>query len=208
MSKLPQTNFYKDIQSILEKARRKVATSVNSAMIEAYWHIGRMIVEEEQKGKAKAIYGEKLLQNLSNQLNQDFGKGFSLSNLKYFRKFYLLFPKGHAVRDQLSWTHYRLLLKVENERARTFYQSEAAAQQWSTRALERQINSFYYERTLANKNKARTFSTIFALGIISWPDRQVSVIHSPVKSFLKSKMSSMTACAWKPINSGPSWWNS
>ncbi len=153
MSKLPQTNFYQNIRAILENARKKVAISVNSAMIEAYWNVGRMIIEEEQGGKVKAVYGEKLLKNLSNQLTKDFGKGFGLSNLKYFRKFYSLFPKGHAVRDQLSWTHYRLLLKVEDKKAREFYLSEAAEEHWSTRTLERQINSFYYQRLLASQNK-------------------------------------------------------
>lgn len=153
MSKLPQTNFYQNIRAILENARKKVAVTVNSAMIEAYWNIGRMIVEEEQEGKERAIYGDKLLKNLSIQLTKDFGKGFRLSNLKYFRKFYLVFPKGHAARGQLSWTHYRLLLKVSGEKAREFYQTEATAQHWSTRTLERQINSFYYQRLLASQNK-------------------------------------------------------
>jgi len=152
MSKLPQTNFYQDIRKILESARKKVAISVNSAMIEAYWNIGRIIVEEEQKGANRAIYGDYLVPRLSEQLSKDFGKGFNKTNITLFRRFYLTFPILHALRKQLSWTHYRLLLKVTNEKARTFYQTEAAEQQWSTRTLERQINSFYYERLLASQD--------------------------------------------------------
>ncbi|MFK7982997.1 MAG: DUF1016 N-terminal domain-containing protein [Saprospiraceae bacterium] len=153
MSKLPQTDFYQSIRTILENARKKVAVSINSAMIEAYWNVGRKIVEEEQVGNAYSIYGDKLIPRLSEQLTSDFGKGFSSSNLAYFRKFYLTFPNFHAASGNLSWTHYRLLLKVKNEKARIFYQTEAAAQHWSTRTLERQINSFYYQRLLASQNK-------------------------------------------------------
>jgi len=125
MSKLPQTNFYQNIRAILENARQKVAISVNSAMIEAYWQIGRMIVEEEQNGANRAIYGDYLVPRLSEQLTKDFGKGFNKRNLFYMKQFYLAFPIVNAVRSQLSWTHYRLLTKVKNEKARVFYQTEA-----------------------------------------------------------------------------------
>lgn len=86
-------------------------------------------------------------------MTQDFGKGFTVTNLKYMRQFYLTFPNGHALRDELSWTHYRLLMRVENKNAREFYMQEAVKSQWSTRQLERQINSFFYERLLSSKNK-------------------------------------------------------
>ena len=84
---------------------------------------------------------------------QDFGKGFTVTNLKYMRQFYLTFPNGHALRDELSWTHYRLLMKVENDKVRKFYMQEAVKSQWSTRQIERQINSFFYVRLLSSKNK-------------------------------------------------------
>jgi len=122
-------------------------------MVHAYWNVGRTIVEEEQQGKKKADYGVKLIGELSVRLSKDFGKGFDERNLFYMRQFYLCFPKLNALRSELSWTHYRLLMRVENENARDFYIEECGKSNWSTRQLERQINSFYYERLLASKNK-------------------------------------------------------
>lgn len=164
-------SLYKEIKNILQEARQSAYRSVNFAMVIAYWKIGKRIVEEEQKGKSKAAYGTALLKELSAQLTADFGKGYSETNLKYFRQFYLTFSfyenghalidqsnvtvnqKSHALRGELTWTHYRLLMRVENEVARHYYMEEAIAQNWSTRALERQINSFYYERIISSKNK-------------------------------------------------------
>lgn len=88
-------------------------------------------------------------------MTQDFGKGFTVANLKNMRQFNLTFPNGYALRSELSWTHYRLLMRVENENAREFYMQEAVKSQWSTRQLERQINSFFYERLLSSKNKGK-----------------------------------------------------
>jgi predicted nuclease of restriction endonuclease-like (RecB) superfamily len=121
-------------------------------MVDAYWSIGKAIVDE-QGGNEKAEYGDRLIVNLSKRLTEEFGKGFTATNLKYMRQFYLAFPIGHAVSDQLSWTHYRQLLKVQNETARQFYLDEAIKSQWSTRQLERQINSFFYERLLSSSDK-------------------------------------------------------
>ena len=141
MSK-PLDVAYQNIRQILEDARKTAYTAVNVAMVQAYWNIGRIIVEEEQRGRVKAGYGERLIKELAEQLTKDFGKGFTISNLKYFRQFYLSFSighavrvqsqiakgKGHALRDELpvvrpelSWTHYRLLLKVERPDVRQFY---------------------------------------------------------------------------------------
>ena len=150
---LSDTTFYENIRMAIREARRSVATAVNVAMVAAYWNIGRMIVEEEQEGKERAAYGDKLIPRLAEQLSVEFGKGFSQANLKNMRQFYLTFPIRDAVRSELSWTHYRLLMRVANERARGFYQQEAIDGQWSTRTLERQINSFYYERLLASQDK-------------------------------------------------------
>ena len=146
-------DFYSDIKAILSDARNKAFRAVNSVMVDAYWNVGRRIVEEEQKGRKKAHYGQKLLENLSKKLTLDFGKGFDPSNLWNMRKFYLTFPTLDALRRELSWTHYRLLLRVENDKARNFYLNECAEANWSTRQMERQINSFYYERLLASKDK-------------------------------------------------------
>lgn len=141
------------IRTLLTEARRDAFAAVNIAMVKAYWNVGREIVEEEQRGKARADYGAKLLQTLSAQLTQEFGKGFDNSNLRYMRLVYLAFPIRDAVRHELSWTHYRLLSKVSNPDSRSFYLLEAIAARWSTRELERQIHSFLYERLAASRDK-------------------------------------------------------
>lgn len=131
-------------------------------MIEAYWNIGKKIIEK-QGGKDKAEYGLGLIKELSTQMTKDVGKGFTVTNLKYMRQFYLTFPNGHALRGELSWTHYRSLMRVENEKARNFYLEEAIKSAWSTRQLDRQINSFFYERLLSSKNKEEVSQTIINL---------------------------------------------
>jgi len=154
------SKFYNGIRRILRKARESAYRAVNSAMVEAYWLIGRQIVEEEQGGKERADYGAKIIQGLAKKLTHEFGKGFTKTNLKYFRQFYLSFSVksiGHTVCDQLrkelSWSHYRLIMRVKNTNARQYYMEEAAENNWSVRALNRQINSSYYQRLLASKNK-------------------------------------------------------
>lgn len=151
--------FYEQIKHILETARQKAYTAANSAMVEAYWNIGRHIVER-QGGKSRAEYGSGLIKELSAQMTKDFSKGFTTTNLKYMRQFYITFPNGHALCDQLSWSHYRLLMRIENERARSFYLDECVKSRWSTRQLERQINTFFYERLLSSRDKAGVASEI------------------------------------------------
>ena len=147
-----EDSIYKEIKSILEQARNKVYKVANSAMVQAYWNIGRVIVEK-QGGNNKAEYGAALIKNLSKKMTKEFGKGFTTTNLKYMRQFYLTFQKSHALSDQLSWTHYRLLMRVENENARNFYIEECIKSNWSTRQLERQITTLFYERLLSSKDK-------------------------------------------------------
>lgn len=149
----PIESTYKSIKEVLEQARAQSYRAVNFAMVQAYWNIGRIIVEEEQKGKTKAGYGKQLIAELAKSLKADFGKGFDQSNLWHMRSFYLAFPILDAVRRELTWTHYRLLLKVERQEVRQFYLDECIVTNWSTRQLERQINSFYYERLLSSRNK-------------------------------------------------------
>ncbi len=144
--------FYEGIKEILDSARNKVYQTANFAMVEAYWQIGKSIIEE-QGGEDRAEYGTGLIKELSAQMTKDFGKGFTVANLKNMRQFYQTFPNGYALRSELSWTHYRLLMRVENDTARQFYLDEAVKSQWSTRQLERQINSFFYERLLSSKNR-------------------------------------------------------
>ena len=169
------SNFYNEIKNILISARNKVYKTANFAMVEAYWNIGKSIIEE-QGGNEKAEYGTGLLKELSRQMTKDFGKGFTVTNLKYMRQFYLMFPNGHALRDELSWTHYRLLIKVEDNNAREFYMQEAIKSQWSTRQLERQINSFFYERLLSSKNKEQVAEEIKTLEPAKEPE---DIIRDP-----------------------------
>lgn len=147
------TNFVSDIKALINEARQHVVRSVNTAMVITYWEIGRRIVEEEQNGSNRAEYGKYLIESLAKELTADFGKGFSVPNLRNFRQFYLVFPIRYALRSELSWTHYRQLMRVENEEARAFYLKEASECAWSSRQLERQINSFYYQRLLASQHK-------------------------------------------------------
>jgi predicted nuclease of restriction endonuclease-like (RecB) superfamily len=151
-----KSSLASEIKQILEQARKKAYTAVNSAMVEAYWLIGKRIVEEEQKGKERANYGTSLIRRLSLQLTSDFGKGFSIANLKNFRQFYLTFSefsKSYTLCSLLSWSHLRLLMRVDNTKARDYYIKEAAEQNWSTRQLERNIDTLYYERLLSSSNK-------------------------------------------------------
>ncbi len=155
----PHGEFYQAVRDVLNAARSNAYRAVNFAMVEAYWKVGRMIVEEEQQGKERAEYGALLIRNLSEILTAEFGKGFTETNLRYFRQFYLIFPAAeregirHTLCDELTWSHYRLLMRVEKQEARTWYMKEAADQNWSVRALERQINSLYYERLRMSRNK-------------------------------------------------------
>jgi predicted nuclease of restriction endonuclease-like (RecB) superfamily len=148
-------SLYSHIRNILEEARNKVYRAANFAMVQAYWQIGKSIVEEEQKGQGRAEYGKELIKKLSTKLRTEYGKGFTESNIKYMRQFYNTFKKSHALRGELSWTHYRLLLKVEEEQARKFYMTEAIECNWSTRTLERQINSLYFERMVMSSKEGR-----------------------------------------------------
>ena len=152
-SEIETDNLYERVRKILEAARSRVARSVNSEMVQAYWHIGQSIVEHEQQGNERAEYGRQLIESLSKRLKAEGLKGFGRRNLAWMRELYLKYPILHALRAELSWTHYRLLLKVEKPTAREFYETESIGGNWSTRELERQINSFYFERTAASQNK-------------------------------------------------------
>lgn len=147
--------LYSNVKQIIEEARNKVYRAANFAMVQAYWHIGKLIVEEEQKGKQRAEYGEQLIEELAGRLASEYGKGFDRTNVWNMRKFYSIFPILDAVRQELSWTHYRLLMRVEREDTRTFYMQEAVECRWSTRTLERQINSLYFERMVMTRKEGR-----------------------------------------------------
>jgi len=144
---------YTRIREILLEARGHALRAVDTEMAQAYWKTGYEIVEEEQRGAKRAKYGARVIQMLSERLTAEFGPGYTPTNLKYMRQFYLAFPIGHAVRDQLSWTHYRMILSVKNKQARNFYLNEAAKANWSTRELDRQINSLLFERLAKSRDK-------------------------------------------------------
>ena len=149
-------NYINEIKKILKNARQKAYTAVNSAMVEAYWEIGRRIVEEEQNGKERAEYGKEILQNLSKELTEEFGKGYSYRTLREIRQFYLMFSdfeKWRTVSAKLTWSHFQKVLRVSNEKARIFYLTEAAENMWSVRTLDRNISTLYYNRLVASIDK-------------------------------------------------------
>lgn len=169
--------LYQEIRAVLESARTGAYRAVNAAMVQAYWQVGRLIVEHEQGGAKRAAYGEVVLEELSRRLTAEFGRGFDVTNLRKMRQFYRMFEIRDAPRlefgkkqdaarlvspvetsrltasDELSWSHFRLLIQVEDPAAREWYMREAADQHWSTRQLERQISVLYYERLLASRKK-------------------------------------------------------
>jgi predicted nuclease of restriction endonuclease-like (RecB) superfamily len=210
MKKNPMKNtLYHSIKTLIENAKSNIVRSVNTTIILTYYEIGRMIFEEEQDGEYRADYAKKVLAQLSNQLTKKFGKGYSLTNLEYFRKFYRIYsnripqsaagksqkPLGKAIPQSvieefkapfvLSWTHYIQLLKIENNDERTFYEIEAAQGNWSVRELQRQFNSSLFERLALSKDK----KTVRELGtkgqIIEKPTDALK--HHTVLEFLDLK---------------------
>ena len=141
------------LRALIAHARTQVLRSVDAIQVQTCWEVGRHIVEFEQLGQDRAAYGTRLLPSLAEQLTKEFGRGFDVSNLRYMRQFYQAFPIRDALRHELSWTHYRRLLRVDDPAARQWYVDEAVAQNWSSRALERQIGTLYYERLLASQDK-------------------------------------------------------
>lgn len=146
--------YIQEIKQILITARQQSYRAINLAMIEAYWKIGQKIVVQEQNGKEKANYGEAVLKELSKNLSAEFGKGFSSANLRNFRQFYLTYPDEqicYTLCSKLSWSHNRLIMRIDNLEARQYYLTEACQENWSVRTLERNIKTFYYNRLLSSK---------------------------------------------------------
>lgn len=145
---LQNNHIYQSIKEIIILSRQRVYRMANSALLETYWQIGKIIVEDEQQGKAKATYGKATLKKLANQLTLEFGKGFDERNLNNMRAFYQAFPIWNALRTELSWTHYRLLSRLDSEQKRAYYLSESITANWNSRELHRQINSLAFERVV------------------------------------------------------------
>ena len=197
---LISSNFYSDIKNILQNARSKARSAVNSTMVEAYWFIGKRIVIEEQNGQSKAKYGLHLLENLSTKLADDFGRGFSYANLRNFRQFYLTYPQKeicYTMCSKLTWSHNRLIMRVEDPKARDYYLQEASQENWSVRQLERNIKSNYFERLLSTQkndavsNTEKTLDFIkdpYVLEFLQLPESNIkeSALEEAIVSELKS----------------------
>jgi predicted nuclease of restriction endonuclease-like (RecB) superfamily len=143
------------VRQLLLSARSQVRQSVNTAMVQTYWQIGRLIVEDEQGGEKRAAYGQRVLADLSKRLTEEFGGGFSMQSLWNYRQFYVTFSIPSALRRELTWTHYKSLIRIENAQVRDWYAREAAEQGWSVRALDRQISTLFYERLLSTQDSAK-----------------------------------------------------
>ena len=146
-----EDSLFLSVKEVISQARERVFRVANSALLLSYWQIGQLIVEDEQQGKERAEYGKFVLKNLSKRLTMEFGKGYDYTNLSNMRKFYKAFPIVDALRQQLSWTHYRLLLNVESSEKINYYIEESIQNNWNSRDLKRQINSLAYERVLQHK---------------------------------------------------------
>jgi predicted nuclease of restriction endonuclease-like (RecB) superfamily len=165
-----------DLRKLIQQGRQQVLRAVDRVQVQTCWEIGRLIVEFEQGGEARAAYGKKLLPQLAESLTREFGKGFDATNLRHMRGFYLAFPIRDTVRRELSWSHYRTLLRVTSKEARAWYINEAASQNWSARALDRQIGTLYYERLLLSGDKA---------GVAAEADANISALQQTPREFVR-----------------------
>lgn len=153
-------------------------------MVEAYWQMGKRIVEEEQHGKERADYGKQLLKELSAELTKEFGKWFSTNSLYYYRQFYLTFPEIFpTARGILTWSHYKRLLSVSNFEARVWYLKEAQEQMWSYRTLDRNIGSQYYERLLLSHDKGKVENEMKSLTLPYQQDKLEFIKNPTVAEF-------------------------
>lgn len=153
-----EKNLVSEIKSIIAQSREQAVRAVDHARVLMYWQIGKRIFEEEQSGKDRADYGSYLIKSLSKELEPEFGSGFAIRQLERYRQFYRQFPIASALRTQLSWTHYKLLLPFDNQDKREYYILEASKNNWSARQLERQINSQLYERLLLSNDKEKVLA--------------------------------------------------
>lgn len=144
-----------NISRTFQKSKNNIVTSVNSEMLLAYWNIGKYIIEFEQKGKSKAEYGKQLILNLSKDLTQIYGKGFSRSNLQYMRILYNFYPKSETLSGKLTWSHYIELISIDDKLGRDFYEKQAISEKWSIRELKRQKKTGLFHRLLSEKIKTK-----------------------------------------------------
>ena len=169
-----EKELYAHVRAYIASARETVYAVANSAMVEAYWNVGREIVEK-QGGSGRAAYGDGLIDRIAAKLTAEFGPGYTRSNLRTMRQFYLMFPICHAVSGKLTWTHYRTLITVENEAARQYYFEEAIKSKWSVRDLQRQISTQFYQRLIANHSDLSTAGKLVKRGKVEARD----IVRSP-----------------------------
>ena len=148
-----ENTFLNDIREIIDAARQNAVRSVDFCRVQMYWHMGKRIFEEEQQGKDRADYGTYLIKNLAKQLEPEYGSGFSVRQLERSRQFYRLYPIATALRTQLNWSQYKMLISIDDQDKREYYELEAVNNAWTGRELERQINSHLYERLLLSNDK-------------------------------------------------------
>ena len=190
--------FIQEIKQLVARSRQEAYAAVNQAMVNAYWQIGRRIVEEEQDGAERANYGKQILKQLSVALTEEFGKGFSVQNLYSFRQFYLTFPEIFSTPWRiLTWSHYKRLMHVANPQARNWYANEAAEQMWSYATLNRNISTQYYERLLLSQEKTPVEQEMKALTkgfdndkleFVKNPVVAEFLGMSPTKAFVESEL--------------------
>jgi predicted nuclease of restriction endonuclease-like (RecB) superfamily len=167
------------LRGLIEQGRQQALRAVDMVQVHTCWEVGRHIVDFEQGGQARAAYGKRLLPDLAQALTREFGRGFDTTNLRHMRGFFQAFPIRDALRRELSWTHYRLLLRVASPEARQWYMTEAATQNWSSRALERQMGTLYFERLLLSGDKA-SVSAEAAANVAALPPTPRSFVRDPV----------------------------
>ena len=179
MNKMATSNdkFLSDIRNIIDTARTQAVRSVDFCRVQMYWHMGKRIFEEEQQGKERADYGTYLIKNLAKQLEPEYGSGFSVRQLERSRQFYRLYPIASAVRSQLNWSQYKMLISIDNPDKREYYELEAVNNAWTGRELERQINSQLYERLLLSNDKEAVLAVARKERI---PQSPLEIIKAPM----------------------------
>lgn len=174
--------LYAQIHDVLQQARRQAKRSINQTMVQAYWQVGKLIVEHEQGGEDRAAYGANTLQLLADRLGQEFGRGFSAPNLRNFRQFFLTYTQEeicYTPCSELGWSHFRLLMRVADPAARQWYAREAVSQTWSVAALDRQISTLYYQRLLSSQDQAAVKSEAATLIEQNAPPHPRDFIRDP-----------------------------
>lgn len=171
------SNIIEDARTIINSARSSAIRSVDFCRVQMYWNLGKRIFEEEQQGKARADYGTHLIKNLASTLESEYGSGFGIRQLEQSRQFYRIYPIANALRSQLNWTQYRLLIQISDPSKREYYELESVNNGWTARETERQIDSMLYERLLMSNDKEKVLSVARKERI---PENPTDIIKDPM----------------------------